>query len=123
MRIYLLIAPALLLLASAAPAQTPAAQTISLYSYGFKPGPIALQAGRPVTLKFVNTSTKSHDFTAPEFFRASRIVSGNVTKGEVELSGGETKSVTLIPAAGRYRAHCSRPFHTMFGMKTNIVVR
>ena len=82
MRTTLLFAPALLLLASASPAQ-PAAQTISLYSYGFKPGPIALQAGRPVTLKFVNTSTKGHDFTAPEFFRASRIVSGNVTKGEV----------------------------------------
>ncbi|NUT00512.1 MAG: copper-binding protein [Sphingomonas sp.] len=123
MRISLFLAPALLLLASVAPAQAPAIQTISLYSYGFKPGPITLQAGHPVTLRFVNSSTKGHDFTAPEFFRASRILAGSVAKGGVKLSGGESKSVTLVPAAGQYRAHCSRPFHTTFGMKTAIIVR
>lgn len=101
----------------------PAVQTINLYSYGFSPKPITLAAGREVTLNFVNTSTKSHDFTAPEFFAASRIVAGAVGGGEVDLKGGEARSVTLVPAAGKYKVHCGHPFHAIFGMKSTIVVR
>jgi plastocyanin len=110
--------------APAASAELPASgQTIELFSYGFRPGPIALAAGKEVTLKFVDTSGGGHDFTAPEFFAASRIVSGDVKEGEVELKGGESKTVTLVPAAGQYKAHCSHPFHSVMGMHTTIVVR
>ena len=104
-------------------AATPPTQTIELYSYGFKPSPIALSAGQEVTLKFVNSSTKGHDFTAPEFFKASRMVAGGVGKdGKIDLHGSETKSVTLIPSAGQYPAHCGRLLHSSFGMHTTIVV-
>jgi plastocyanin len=110
--------------APAASAQQPAnEQTIELFSYGFRPGPIALAVGKEVTLKFVDTAGSGHDFTAPEFFAASRIVAGDVKEGQVELHGGDTKTVTLIPAAGEYKAHCSHPFHSTFGMHTTIVVR
>jgi plastocyanin len=119
----LLFVPALAILPSAAVAAAPPVQTIELYSYGFKPAPITLSAGSEVTLKFVNSSTKGHDFTAPEFFAASRIVSGSVEKGEVDVRGGETKSVTLVPAAGTYKVHCGRMFHSTFGMHTTLVVR
>ena len=68
--------------APAASAQQPAnEQTIELFSYGFRPGPIALAAGKEVTLKFVDTAGSGHDFTAPEFFAASRIVAGDVKEG------------------------------------------
>jgi uncharacterized cupredoxin-like copper-binding protein len=124
MRSVLLIAP-LLLCADAAAAQIVAApvQSIALYSYGFNPTPIVLNAGKAVTLSFVNRAGKSHDFTAEKFFRASKILSGKVGEGEVDLAPGQTASVTLIPAAGRYKAHCGHPFHKMLGMHTDIIVR
>ncbi|WP_426693186.1 cupredoxin domain-containing protein [Sphingomonas sediminicola] len=124
MRSVLLIAP-LLLCADPAAAQVVGApvQSIALYSYGFNPTPIVLNAGKAVTLSFVNRAGKSHDFTAEKFFRASKILSGKVGEGEVDLAPGQTASVTLIPAAGRYKAHCGHPFHKMLGMHTDIIVR
>ncbi len=124
MRSVLLIAP-LLLGADAAAAQPVAApvQTIALYNFGFGPNPIVLTAGRAVTLAFVNKSGGSHDFTAPAFFGRSHIIAGSAPGGEIELRGGEARSVTLVPAAGRYKVHCSHAFHSMFGMHTEVVVR
>ena len=108
--------------ASAQPVAAPA-YTIGLYTYGYQPNPIVLQAGRPVTLTFVNRSGKGHDFTAQKFFRSSRILAGNVGAGEVGLGPGQSRSVTLIPAAGRYGVHCGHPFHKVLGMRGDIVVR
>ena len=110
---------------SAAPAQPAAApvQTIQVFSFGYNPKPIQLAAGREVTLSFANQAGSGHDFTAHEFFAASRIVSGAAPGGEVELKGHETKTVTLIPRAGSYNAHCSHFMHSTMGMHTQIVVR
>ena len=122
--IRLAAAAALSLIGSAAASQTvPAVHTIQLYSYGYNPESIVLDAGKRVTLNFVNGAGKSHDFTAPEFFGSSTIVAGNVGKGEVELRGGQSASVTLIPAAGRYKVHCGKPFHKVMGMRGDIIVR
>lgn len=98
-------------------------QTITVQSFAYSPSPIHLAAGKAVTLNFVNRAGKGHDFTAHEFFAASRILSGPVSDGEVDLGGGQAASVTLIPAAGTYQAHCGRPFHKMMGMRTTIVVQ
>jgi plastocyanin len=124
MRAYILIASVLLCVGTAA-AQPVAApvQGIALYSYGYNPDPIVLTAGKAVTLNFVNRGTKGHDFTAKKFFRSSRIISGNVGEGEVDLGPGRSASVTLVPAAGRYKVHCGHPFHKMLGMSGDIVVR
>jgi plastocyanin len=108
-------------LLGAAPAT--AVQPILVYSYGYSPGPIVLSAGQPVTLQFVNRSGSGHDFTAPAFFGASRIVTGLVKDGEVDLAPGQTRTVTLVPARGTYKAHCGHPFHKMLGMHAEIVVR
>lgn len=109
---------------SAAQAQ-PAApvRVINVVSYSFAPAPIVLRAGQPVTLQFVNRAGKGHDFTATRFFSSARILSGHVEGGEVELRPGQVANVTLIPAAGRYNAHCSHPFHKMLGMHTTILVQ
>ena len=124
MRAPLILVP-LALCAAAAASQPVAApvQSIALYSYGYNPDPIVLSAGKAVTLHFVNRSGSGHDFTAKKFFRSSRIVSGNVADGEVEISKGQSASVTLVPAAGRYKVHCGHPFHKMLGMTGDIVVR
>ena len=119
----LLIIPAAVLSAAAPVAPTVPVQTISLASDSFTPDPISLAAGREVTLKFVNTSAHGHDFTAPQFFAASRIVSGSAPNGKVDVGGGQTRALTLIPTAGEYRVHCTRPFHSALGMHAKIEVR
>ena len=106
----------------AAQSSTPAAVQIRVWSFGFAPSPIALKAGQPVTLQFVNQSGSSHDFSAHRFFETSKIVAGAAPEGEIELRGHETKTVTLIPRAGTYPAHCSHFMHAPLGMRDEIVV-
>lgn len=120
---FRLAALALLPLAfsAAVPAQPPG-QTILVWSFGFAPRPIYLRAGEPVTLTFVNRSGSSHDFVARTFFANSRILSGDVMGGMVDLHGGESKSVRLIPRAGSYGVHCSHFFHEQLGMSDRIIV-
>src|SRR4051812_27831868 len=85
--------------------------TIDVQSFSFAPTPIHLAAGVPVTLVFVNHSGSSHDFTAPQFFAAATFVAGSAPKGEIDLPPHETRTVTLIPHAGDYKAHCSHFMH------------
>lgn len=123
MRTIRTLATAALILSTAAAAQRTPVQTIALYSYGYAPNPIRLAAGRPVMLHFVNRAGNGHDFTAPRFFSSSRILAGHVMEGEVHLRSGASTSVTLVPAAGRYKVHCSRFFHKQLGMKGEILVQ
>ena len=103
-------------------AAQPAQLVVQVYSYGFAPQPIRLAAGRPMTLTFVNQSGSSHDFSAPGFFANSRILSGDASDGEVDLPPHSSRSITLIPRAGTYHAHCSHFFHKQMGMSDLIVV-
>lgn len=109
--------------AAAQPQQTPPTVTIALASYRYAPSPIVLEAGRPVRLVFENRAGKGHDFTAPEFFAASRLLSGNVRDGEVNVDAGKSAAVELVPAKGAYPVHCGKFMHAMMGMKTQVVVR
>lgn len=111
-----------LALASPALAQGPAQLVVDVYSFGFGPQPIHLAAGRPVTLVFANRSGSSHDFTAPGFFQHARILAGGPVGNEVDLRPHETRTVTLIPAAGTYQAHCSHFLHKQMGMNDEIIV-
>jgi plastocyanin len=109
-------------LAFAAPtAAQAAAQTIELFNFGFSPKPIHLRAGQPVTLNFVDRQG-SHDFVAKSFFASSTITAGSAPDGKIDLDAGETKSITLIPRAGTYDAHCSHFLHASMGMIDQIVV-
>jgi plastocyanin len=110
-------------IAGAASAQpSPSQIVVNVWSFGFGPRPIHLHAGQPVTLTFTNRSGSGHDFTAREFFASSRILAGAAPDGEIELSGHQTRSITLIPRPGTYRAHCSHFFHAQMGMTDSIVV-
>jgi plastocyanin len=110
------------MLIAPAAAQSPTQQIIHLSSYGFAPSPIRLAAGAPVTLTFVNDSGKGHDFSAKEFFAASRITAGNALNGKVDLNARESKSITLVPAPGTFHVHCSHFMHDALGMHTEIIV-
>ena len=117
------VAAAAAMLVAAAPSDSqPARIVVQVYSYGFAPQPIRLAAGRPVTLTFVNQSGSSHDFSAQAFFASSRILSGEAAEGEIDLPPHQSRSLTLVPRAGTYHAHCSHFFHKQMGMSDLIVV-
>ena len=107
---------------SPAAAQQPGQFVVQVWSFGFAPSPIHLAAGKAVTLSFVNRSGSSHDFTAPGFFQHARITAGAAPDGEIELKPHETKSITLVPAAGTFHAHCSHFLHKQMGMNDLIIV-
>lgn len=97
---------------------------IEMYSFGYNPKPIVLRAGEPVTLVFTNRSNIGHEFMGESFFRASKILSGKVEEdGAVDLKGGQSASVTLIPARGTYKVHCGHPLHSFMGMHTKVYVQ
>ena len=100
----------------------PAGVTIDVQNFSFAPTPLHLRAGQPVTLTFVNRSGSGHDFTAVKFFATSRIVAGAAPDGEIQLRPRETRTVTLVPRAGTYKAHCSHFMHKQMGMSDTILV-
>jgi plastocyanin len=98
---------------------------VALASFRFEPSTIHLKAGKPVTLRLVNSSSSGHDFTAPAFFAAARVAPDDarfVHDGSVTLRGGETRDVHLTPATGRYKLKCSHFLHKTMGMAGTIVV-
>ena len=115
-------AAALSLLLAAPAAAQPAQLVVQIWSFGFAPNPIHLAAGKPVTVTFTNRSGSSHDFKAPGFFQRSAIISGAIDGDQVELGPHETKTITLVPRAGTYQAHCSHFLHEQMGMIDQIVV-
>ena len=96
--------------------------TITIGSHFYRPNPIHLAGGVPVRLIFVNRAGVPHDFKAPQFFQSARILTGAAASGKIALAAGRGTTVTLIPRRGRYKVHCSRPFHAMMGMQGWIVV-
>ena len=99
---------------------------IDLDSYSFTPKSLHLKQGNAYKLHFVNKSSKSHDFTAPDFFAALTVAPGDfakVAEGEVELAGGESADVKAVAnKAGKYSVKCSKFLHASFGMTGEAVI-
>lgn len=111
----------------AATAQGPAqAVTVELSSFKFTPATLTVTHGRAYVIHFVNSSSGGHDFVAKEFFAAATIAPedrAKVAKGEVELGGGESADIHLVPnSPGTYKSHCSHFMHSSFGMTGTVVV-
>jgi uncharacterized cupredoxin-like copper-binding protein len=86
---------------------------------------VHLKAGRPVILHLVNSASGGHDFTAPDFFAAAQVRAqdrARTGRGSVDLRGGESADVALVPKAGAYKLKCSHAFHKTFGMTGRILV-
>lgn len=102
-----------------------AEQHVELANFDFNPREIRLRAGRPYDLELTNTASGGHDFSAPEFFAAAQIRADDaalVAGGKVEVAGGATRRVHLIPAAGTYELVCTHTGHALLGMKGRIIV-
>jgi uncharacterized cupredoxin-like copper-binding protein len=98
---------------------------VRMSNFAFTPRTIRLRAGRPALLHLVNAAGGGHDFTAREFFAASAIRAedrGAAPGGEVELGGGQSRDILLVPRAGRYPVKCTHRFHKLLGMTGEIVV-
>ena len=93
--------------------------------FAYDPSPIRLAAGRPVRLHFLNQGQASFSFSAPSFFRAARIRSGDanaIAGGHLRLAPGEEREIVVVPAPGRYRARSGNLIHRLLGMSTTIIV-
>ena len=121
---------AALLFVSPAAAQEPewrqaADYDVLLEPFDIEPGELRLEAGRPVRLRFVNSGQRTLSFSAPGFFRAARIRSGDgddLSDGSFRLAAGERRTILLVPAAGRYSMRSPNFLHRLFGMSGRIVV-
>ncbi len=97
---------------------------VTLRSFAFDPKTVVLRAGVPV--KLVLSDVKGgHSFSAPAFFAAASIAPEDrdkVANGKVEMAGGETVTIRLVPAAGTYKLTCTHFMHGALGMKGTILV-
>lgn len=96
--------------------------TITLTSHRFTPSPIYLAGGVPVRLILANRAGKTHDFTAPQFFRVARVLRGRAPGGEIRLGAGRSAVIDLVPVRGTYKVHCREFGHKLLGMSTMIIV-
>ena len=102
-----------------------AEQRVELSSFDFAPRELHLHAGQPYVLVLTNAASGGHNFSAPKFFAAARVQSGDaglIEGGEIEVPGRSTRTVHLIPASGNYKLTCTHTAHALFGMKGRIIV-
>jgi len=123
-----LFLPLALLLASPAAAQdwrTAPEYDVLLTTYDIQPGEIRLRAGEPVRLRFVNTTNQGLSFSAGGFFRNAQLRrrdSALVRDGSIEVPPLSTRTVVLVPKAGRYKATGANFLHRLLGMSGRIIV-
>jgi plastocyanin len=126
MRTYLL--PLALLLATPAAAQDwrmAAEYDVQLSTYDIQPAEIRLKAGEAVRLRFVNNSNQGLTFAAGDFFRSAQMRrrdSDSVKGGAIRVPPLSTRTVVLVPKAGRYRAQGANFLHRLLGMGGRIIV-
>jgi len=98
---------------------------VSLDNFDFAPRDLQLVAGEPIELVLTNVSGGGHNLAASEFFAAAQIRPEDaelVREGLLELGGGESVSVFLIPSAGSYDTVCTHLGHGALGMTGSITV-
>jgi len=98
---------------------------VLLTSYDIQPEVIRLRADQPVRLRFVNDSHQRHDFTAPGFFRAARLRRRDmdmIKGGSIRVGPLSTRTIALVPRAGRYRVASRDLRQRLLGMQARIVV-
>lgn len=98
---------------------------VLLTSHDIQPKEIRLKAGQPVRLRFVNNSNQGHRFSAESFFRSAktrRRDSDLVKDGEIVVPPLSTRTVVLVPKAGRYKMAGGNLLRRLLGMSGRIIV-
>jgi uncharacterized cupredoxin-like copper-binding protein len=104
----------------------PTVINIQLSEYKYAPMQLTLEHGQAYVLHLTNTGGKAHDLSAKAFFETVALAPGSAPKvkdGDVDVDEGESVDVALTPQKpGTYEMHCTHPFHSMLGMKGQIIV-
>jgi len=107
-------------------AQTDNLIDISLTDYAFTPSALNLKTGTAYHLHFINSGSKDHNFSAPEFFAASQVAAedqAKVKKGFVGMESGQSVDITVTTgSAGTFPVECTHFMHKMMGMHGSITV-
>jgi plastocyanin len=110
-----------------AAAQTATPISITLSTYAFTPSALTLKAGTTYHMLFINSGSKDHNFSAPQFFAAVAVApedQAKIEKGQVALEGGQSLDITLTPDhPGTFPVECTHFMHKMMGMHGSIVVQ
>ena len=108
-------------------AQSVTPVSITLTNYAFNPGALTLQTGVTYQMHFINSGSKDHNFSAPEFFAASQVTAedqAKIEKGLVALGSGQSVDITLTPTRpGTFAVECTHFMHKMMGMHGSILVQ
>ena|ERR1051325_435795 len=93
--------------------------------YRFSPNTLIFKRGVAYRLHLENRGKETHEFTAPEFFKAVELGDPsvlNADRSEIVLQPGETKELRFVAKKpGRYALRCSD--HDWAGMTGTITVR
>lgn len=104
----------------------PIAIDVQLSEFSFAPAQLDLNSGQAYLLRLTNSGKHAHDLSAKAFFQTAALdpgASAKIDHGEIDVPEGQTVEVELTPGKpGSYEMHCSRPMHSMLGMKGKIVV-
>lgn len=131
MKILILAA---LAIAAPAAAQKPnwtkgTAVSVTMTNHGFQPERIVMKQSATYILHFRNRSDRTHNFSAPTFFKIARVSPADqawVSKNQVELRPGQAAIVHIIapdtPSA-RYEFRSTRIEDAASKMKGAIYVR
>jgi hypothetical protein len=98
---------------------------VLLSTYDIAPDEIRLKAGEPVRLRFVNNSNQELRFSAGDFFKEAQLRKRDgalVKGGTIEVPALSTRTVVLVPKAGRYKAGGGSFVHRLLGMGGKIIV-
>jgi plastocyanin len=98
---------------------------VRLSAYDIEPGELRLKAGEPVRLRFVNGSNQQLTFSAEGFFRSGQLRRRDadmVKGGSVQVPPLSTRTVVIVPKAGRYAMRGANLLHRLLGMSGKIVV-
>jgi plastocyanin len=99
--------------------------TVRLSNFAFDPNHLQLKVGVPIRLRLVNESNGGHDFSAPAFFAATKVLpdASAPSSGEMAVGSHQTVEIEMVPRTpGTYRVECTHFLHSFFGMHGTIEV-
>ena len=99
--------------------------TVVASEYQFSPAKLTFKRGVVYRLHLENRGKESHEFTAPDFFKAVELADPavlNADKTEILIHPGDAKDLAFVAKkAGRYKLICSD--HDWAGMTGSITVK
>jgi uncharacterized cupredoxin-like copper-binding protein len=98
--------------------------TVIMVDNRFEPDKVTFHAGKPTRLVLKNQGKDMHEFTAPDFLKASSVVDKKALSNggtDIVVQPGTTLTVRLVPGhAGNYALTCAD--HDWDGMVGSITV-